>query len=84
MVLEPGVGVEIGVLFGTRGDGTCDVRLWINTATFEAGETYAAALPRRVKVSWWRWATQEDEHADTSILEDEDERGVPADTDLYR
>ncbi|XPS71010.1 hypothetical protein M3J09_003201 [Ascochyta lentis] len=34
-----------------------DLRLWMNTATFERGESYTATLPSANKVSWWRWAT---------------------------
>jgi hypothetical protein len=66
LTLTPGKEVHIAVPFGSAnpppvGDGRFDVRLWITTAGFRAGEAYVARLPAGVRVSWWRWAGARDD-----------------------
>ena len=74
LTLEPEKPTPIQIPFGSQSpltaseDGHFSVRLWMNTATFETGNTYKAVLPPAVKVSWWRWATQG---------KDNDDEGVP-------
>ncbi|KAF2845728.1 hypothetical protein T440DRAFT_558664 [Plenodomus tracheiphilus IPT5] len=74
LTLEPEKPTLIQIPFGSGSpstapkDGQFSNRLWMNTVTFETGNTYEAVLPSAVKVSWRRWERQ---------VEDNDDKGVP-------
>jgi hypothetical protein len=86
--LEPVcIDMPFGALRGGAGD--FDVRLWITTAGFETGGSYEAVLPAGGVISWWRWASPDDELvkpgqrasndsvAGSSIGENDMDDGVP-------
>lgn len=78
--LEPEAPVLIDIAFGSRrfgngGEGGFDLRLWMNTAMFEAGESYKAVLPPGGKVSWWCWAEKggSEESGGVPVLPEEEQ-----------
>lgn len=78
LTLQPETPTLIHIPFSSRSpstaskDGHFDLRLWLSTATFRAGNDYKAVLPSAVKVSWWRWVTQGKDDVDQNENE-----GVP-------
>jgi hypothetical protein len=71
IVLDPGAPKSIRIPFGAleplAGD-QFDLRFWMNTAAFKAGNAYKARLPSTAKVTWWRIATAAEVKSGTPAL----------------